>query len=45
MMHELILAKILDGADIPNSNKGVYFVEAGHNSFIQPSRINAGAGV
>ncbi|KAH6708794.1 hypothetical protein BKA61DRAFT_614899 [Leptodontidium sp. MPI-SDFR-AT-0119] len=44
-LYELILAKILDGVDIPNGKKGIYFVEAGHHSWLELSQRIAEAGV
>jgi len=44
-LYEFILAKILDGADIPNGMKGIYFVEAGHHSWLELSQRIAEAGV
>lgn len=44
-LYKLILAKILDGADIPNGKKGIYFVEAGYHSFLELSQRIAEAGV
>jgi nucleoside-diphosphate-sugar epimerase len=44
-LYKLVVAKILAGADIPNGKKGIYFVEAGHHSWLELSQRIAEAGV
>jgi nucleoside-diphosphate-sugar epimerase len=44
-LYKFILAKIMAGADIPNGKEGIYFVEAGHHSWLELSQRVAEAGV
>ena len=43
-LYKLVLAKILDGVEIPNGKKGIYFVQSGSHSWMELSQRVAEAG-